>query len=655
MEFEALLNTLDARKSGDGFIARCPAHEDRTPSLSISKPNGRILLHCHAGCEQQSVIDALKARGLWDESTATRKAISAQYDYTDAAGELVFQVVRYAPKDFRQRRPDGAGGWIWNLQGVKRVLYNLPSLLAAVEAGETIAIAEGEKDVHALRDIGITATTNCGGAGKWRAEYSATLKDAHVVILPDNDEPGRAHAAQVRAALEGIAASVKTINLPGLPEKGDVADWIAAGGTGDSLLALIEAAPKHEPAPELAEPEPPESEFPPEATLEKPRGEDAGEWPSALNLSELAARDPEQPKSIMHGLPVGYAALISGHGGVGKSAIALHLGVCVALGIPFFGLPVERRRVMYLSCEDREGILHWRLSRICAFLGVDLASLKDWLQVIDLVGHDAVLWDRDPRTGYTVTPGFAQLAERVRQYGTQLLIVDGTSDTFAGNENSRTEVKRYVNAAVGLVPPDDGAVLLIGHVDKAAARSGETSQGYSGSTAWHNSVRARWYLRPETSRGDEAEGNEQTGNLILELQKSNLGRADLEMRFAWDADAHLFVGQPTTPLSHFDRGHRDRTEQEAILRAFAACAAAVPPVIVPAAMTGPRTAYHVLKARPELPETLRAGKPSIRRFWAQIEQLRHMRAIEERSYRRESNRHTGIQLALTQEGMRRCV
>lgn len=378
-------------------------------------------------------------------------------------------------------------------------------------------------------------------------------------------------------------------------------------------------------------------------------------WPPALDLEALAEREPERPKFIMDDwLPCGYASLIAGHGGVGKSGIALHLAVCIAAGIPFFGVPVERRRVFYLSCEDRESILHWRLARICAHVGVNLASLRGWLEIVDLVGHDAVLWDRDPRTGYTITPAFAHLAERVREYETQLLVVDGISDTFAGNENARAEVKRFVNALVSLIPADSGAVLLVGHIAKPTASGAPTSEGYSGSTSWHNSVRARWYLYPETSRSDDSDRPERTGDLILELQKANLGRTDQTMRFRWDDTARMFLGE-SIGASAFDRKHQDREERAGILRAFKSCADSVPPIIVPIAMQGPRTAHQVLSLRPEFPTSLRAsGSAQKRRFRRILEELRQSRAIEEIEYRR-TNRHHAAQLRLTTEGMRQCV
>lgn len=373
-------------------------------------------------------------------------------------------------------------------------------------------------------------------------------------------------------------------------------------------------------------------------------------WGRVLDLEALSERSPEPPREIMLGLPCGYATLSAGHGGAGKSTIELTRAVCIAAGVPFFELPVERRRVLYLSCEDREPVLHWRLSRICAYLGINLAGLRGWLEVLDLVGRDTVLWERDPRTGYTITPAFGRLSEMVREHETEVLFVDGTADSFGGNENARGEVKRYVNALVGLIPPERGAVVLIAHVAKMTAAGAATSEGYSGSTAWHNAARARWYLYPERAQGDDGE---RTGDLILELQKSNHGRADQQIRFKWDEAAHLFVGKPIGN-SNFDRKHQDREEQAAIRRAIKACMDGG--MNVPAAMTGPRTAFHVLIQRPEFPDTLRGSeRAKSRRFWRQIETLRQMRHIAESSYRRTDNRHTLAIFILTPEGSAECA
>jgi hypothetical protein len=165
-----------------------------------------------------------------------RRRIVAVYNYTDESGKLLYQVLRYEPKGFSQRRPDGRGGWVPNLNGVKRVLYNLPAILRA----DTIYITEGEKDGDALAAWGLAATTNSGGAGKWRCEYSNYLAQKRVVLLPDADEPGRRHALAVARSVLKVCTELKLIELPGAK---DTSDWIAAGGTREDLDSLVNAAP----------------------------------------------------------------------------------------------------------------------------------------------------------------------------------------------------------------------------------------------------------------------------------------------------------------------------------------------------------------------------------------------------------------------------
>jgi putative DNA primase/helicase len=139
MNVEALLARLQGvRKNGKGWQALCPAHADKNPSLSISVGgDGKILVHCHAGCSQESVFSAMKVepRELSQQngdggSKKVKPKIVATYDYKDERGTLLYQKVRYEPKAFRQRRPDGNGGWTWKLDGVRRVLYRLSEVLA---------------------------------------------------------------------------------------------------------------------------------------------------------------------------------------------------------------------------------------------------------------------------------------------------------------------------------------------------------------------------------------------------------------------------------------------------------------------------------------------------------------------------------------------
>ena len=168
-----------------------------------------------------------------------QKTIAATYDYRDESGELLYQVVRYEPKDFRQRRPDGKDGWIWNLNNTRRVLYRLQGLLAA-DKRQWVFVVEGEKDADRLIDLGLVATTCAMGAVKWQDNYSEFLNDRRVVVIPDNDKPGKRHAQKIAQSLSKSGTEARIVELPELPEKGDVSDWLNNGGDKGKLLKLIE-------------------------------------------------------------------------------------------------------------------------------------------------------------------------------------------------------------------------------------------------------------------------------------------------------------------------------------------------------------------------------------------------------------------------------
>ena len=242
MTAQALANLLHARRTGQGkWQARCPAHKDRNPSLSISEgKDGRVLLNCHAGCLTAEVL-AAKGLNMADlypsKQPAPAKpdgnAQTVHYPYLDASGNLLYRVTRFPDKQFRQSRPDGKGGWIWNLDGITRVPYRLPELLRA----DVVMITEGEKDADTLAGLHlekypafegrkVAATTNSGGAGKWNPADGEYLKGKDALVFEDNDEPGRKHTQDILASVYPHAKRAKLIRLPGLSEHSDVSDWM---------------------------------------------------------------------------------------------------------------------------------------------------------------------------------------------------------------------------------------------------------------------------------------------------------------------------------------------------------------------------------------------------------------------------------------------
>lgn len=200
MTAEYIAKQLIGRRVGAGWVARCPAHDDKNPSLSLRDVDGKLLVYCHAGCSQRNVIEALKARGLWSEAERVQTStIIKTYAYTDAAGRLLYEVVRCEPKDFKFRYPDGAGGWTWK-KHPDQVLYHLPEVLE----NPIVFLCEGEKDAYKLREHDFVATTNAGGANApWLDSYTEVLREHEVILIPDNDRPGRQRVLRIGRALQG--------------------------------------------------------------------------------------------------------------------------------------------------------------------------------------------------------------------------------------------------------------------------------------------------------------------------------------------------------------------------------------------------------------------------------------------------------------------
>jgi putative DNA primase/helicase len=251
----------ELKRVGQNFVTNgCPVTNHKCGHRPVMIYPETQSWACHDCKRGGSVIDwimleknvtAVEAKQQLGGGPNGSSEIVAMYDYTDEAGKLLFQCVRFNPKGFRQRHPDGKGGWKWNLDGVRRVLYRLPELLRDLKRGWPVIVSEGEKDVDAVERLGLEAAVTCNpmGAGKWRDEYSETLRGARVFLIADKDKAGRDHAEQAAASLHGIAKRVAVLELPdhnGQSVK-DSSDWITAGGNARELAGLLDAAPEWTP------------------------------------------------------------------------------------------------------------------------------------------------------------------------------------------------------------------------------------------------------------------------------------------------------------------------------------------------------------------------------------------------------------------------
>lgn len=432
------------QKTADGFQARCPAHEDNSPSLSLGYGTKHpVIFNCHAGCAPE---DILKALGLeWADLTAPREErkqggkfgrteIISTYDYLDEHGDLVFQVCRLQPKSFRQRKPDGRGGWDWKLGDTRRVLYRLPEVIKAVEAGHLVWIVEGEKDVHAIENAGMTATCNPGGAGKWKPEYSEVFRDAAVAICADADEPGRAHARLVAGELEKVDCEVTVYEAP---DHKDVADHL---GAGLGLEDLVQTRGAEDTAPVLA----------PDLWEFIAQGDDTYDW------------------LVPHVLERGDRLMITGAEGLGKSVWCRQLCVQLAAGIhPFVeGEHVKPLKVLVVDCENstRQNRRHYgRLAGVSITKGrrVPAGGLRliHRPEGIDLTRGADAEW----------------LLERVHAHKPDVLYIGPFYRLHNSDINDETAARKTVSVLDAARTAGNGCVLLMeahaGHGQNGAQRA----------------------------------------------------------------------------------------------------------------------------------------------------------------------------------------
>ena len=423
------------RGSGDQRYTRCPAHDDGKPSLSVHREPDRVLLCCHTGCTVPAILEVLglTERDLFDEprNGSGYRAV-AHYDYEDEQGKLLFQVERREPKDFRQRRPDGRGGWTWNLGDTRRVIYRLPQVLEAVAAGTTVHVVEGEKDVHAVEAAGAVGTCNPGGAGKWRPEYGDMLAGAAVVVVADKDGPGRAHAQQVAADVEGKAATVRLVQ----PAAGkDVADHLGAGhGLGDLVEADQDA---------------PEGEAPEEAADGHRRVR--VRWADAVTMRPV--------RWLWDGrVPLGEITLFGGREDVGKSTLAYTLIAQVTRGtLPgrYFGQP---RPVLVAAAEDSWE--HTIAPRLAA-AGADMRKVGN-VDVVTSGGVDSQV---------SLPADLDRLEHTLRDTGAVLLLLDPLLSRLGGNLDTHkdADVRVALEPVKAVADRSGAAVIGLIHVNKSGS------------------------------------------------------------------------------------------------------------------------------------------------------------------------------------------
>lgn len=435
-------------KGGSGqWSARCPAHDDQRSSLSVSiGEGGRVLLNCHAGCPAEKIVTALglSMKDLFVDKPPERPWVVAAYDYRDDAGKLLAQKLRYSDKRFSWRRPVGGGKWEYNRKGVPRRLY------IAGDLGGLVHICEGEKDVDTFHaQIGGCAVSGADGAGpgKWRKEYTEQLRDRSVVILPDNDDVGRAYAQETAGALHGVAKSVRLLDLskvwPEIPEHGDISDLIAAKGPAEAARLLVElerGTPEWEPG--AAEPDPLLSLFKP-----------------------LQSFQEEEAKWLIPGwIPEGQIALLAADGGIGKTTLWCHViaalssGTVCVLDPP--GFTREPVKVMFLTTEDS---VRKKLRKKLRLAGADMRNII----TPDFVGDRSGLLHK-------LKFGSAEMEKVLRTFHPALCIFDPVQGFTPPKVNmgSRNEMRDCMAPLLTVGEEINTTSMVVCHTNKRKGASG---------------------------------------------------------------------------------------------------------------------------------------------------------------------------------------
>ncbi|MEV0723936.1 AAA family ATPase [Micromonospora purpureochromogenes] len=462
---DALRDTTGlVRQSGGQWQARCPAHEDRNPSLSVRPIEGTVLVHCHAGCHLVDVLAALNMtpRDLYDEP---RDNELTRYRYTDAAGNPTREVVRYEGKQFKQ-------------YGDKKQcqLYRLPKVMEAATFGRTVYLVEGEKDVHAVESLGEVATTAPQGADNFAKVDVSPLKGARVVAVVDRDAAGEKWAEQVRKRLDGFAAELVLVEAA---EGKDAADHIAAGHPLDALVP-VEAKPTGR-------------------RLVLTSAADIEPEPVVWAWED----DPDDLLSNTGRIPLGSLSIAAGREGTGKSSFGIWMAAKITRGeLPgsLYGKPMA---VIYAAVED--SWKHTLVPRLIA-AGADLTKVYR-VEVVE-----------DEHDGLTLSlPTDNSLLEReLKRVGAALLVLDPLMSTIGAGIDTHRErdVRVALDPLARLADRARVVVLGIAHFNKGA--SNDPSSLITGSGAFKNVPRSVFGFAVDPE-----------GDRVMTQTKNSLGRLDL--------------------------------------------------------------------------------------------------------------------------------
>jgi len=454
------------KRSAAGFIARCPAHDDKNPSLSIIEASdGKILLKCFAGCSTEEICNAIGIQ-VSDLFPKTEKNYQKKenpnnyiaYQYEDENGNVIYEKVRIESnnnereKRFYFRRKDEKGNIIKGKPEGKNLLYKISKIKQAIAQNKPVYLVEGEKDVDTLLSHGLFATTSeitPISPNQWKQEYTLLLKDADVVILYDYDKTGFKRRDLLGNALHGKVKSLKVVDLPGLECKDfhgeDISDWLEKGNTAQQLVDITNKTPLHVPTQQT--------------THSKVQ---------IISMEELLEMElPEREMLLAPFLPTQGLALLHAKRGVGKTLVALGISYAVAGGGSFFVWEAPAaKRVLYIDGEMPAVLLQERLSNI---FHLNTTS-KPHENFLDFITPDL---QEESMPNLLTREGRDAITEIAKNY--DLVVVDNLSTLCNGEENEAESWIPIQVWALGL-RKHGKSVLFVHHTGKSGKQRGTSKR-----------------------------------------------------------------------------------------------------------------------------------------------------------------------------------
>ena len=542
MDTETIAKALGNAKQVNGqWVASCPVpghgqgNGDKNPSLSITESEGKVLFHCHGGCDQREVFDAVRERNLLP-TIAKREEISftqhqapileKEWVYRAEDGTELFTKRRYKTNDAKGKtysihRVDAQGKRIAGLKDTRIVPYQLPELLDAKTAGRAIYLVEGEKAADALASIGAIATTSHTGAGSWPDEITQYFAGANVVVIPDNDEPGRSYAKRAIQNLLPVAKSIRYLDLELMMEGDDAYEWVHhAKGTRKELAELAKKA---------------------EVITNQAVVTDSEQLPEVFNsvpqLLNIEAWDTikDEPVEwiIQNVLPVRAFAILVGPPGSYKSFVALDIAEAIATGRTWMGNQVSSPgAVLYIAGEGFGGLG----ARIKATKINN--NTKDGAEIY-VIRHQLNL--RSSADDFNLL--MESIDELIQRTGIDLRLIqiDTLARSFGGgNENDSSDMGAWIHNCGRMQRKLDCALMAMHHSGKDILR------GARGHSSLLGAVDTQLELQ-KIAMDEPKDGV--AGRGVITLSKSKDGQDNLKFGFEMihiDISTGLNLGESTS-------------------------------------------------------------------------------------------------------------